>query len=310
MNVSWLTLRDLEYLVAVAEHLHFGKAAQTCHVSQPALSAQIKKMEDFLGFPLFERTHRKVTLTDQGKLISDQARVILEEAEKLVSIARQSGSTELQGSLRLGVIATLGPYYVPLFLSNLKKQFPKLQLILREGLTDPLLSDLKSGSLDAVLAARTFDESGFRVFPIFKEAFVLAAPKEHELAGKDPLLASDLHTEDMVLLEDGHCLRDQTLEICPPNRRGNIRQFHATSVETLKHLVASGMGYTLLPELAIRDGDPMKDLLTYRRFGSQEVGRTIVLVCRKRYARMTEIEKLAEFLQKIAPKKVQSEIST
>src|SRR5215470_6291286 len=120
MNVSWLTLRDLEYLVTTADQLHFGKAAQICHVSQPALSAQIKKMEELFGFQLFERTHRKVTLTERGKLVSDQARVILEEAEKLVSIARRPGSADLQGNLRLGVIATLGPYYVPHFLSDLK----------------------------------------------------------------------------------------------------------------------------------------------------------------------------------------------
>lgn len=304
MNASWLTLRDLEYLISVADQLHFGKAAQVCHVSQPALSAQIKKMEEVFGFQLFERTHRKVTLTERGKLISDQARIILEEAEKLVSIAQQTEKSDLHGNLRLGVIATLGPYYVPHFLSDLKSQFPKLKLIFREGLTDQLLSDLRSGSLDAVLAARTFDESGFRVFPIFDEAFVLAVPKNHALGAKDPLLVRDLHTEDMVLLEDGHCLRDQTLEICPPNRRGNIRQFHATSVETLKHLVASGMGYTLLPELAIGDFDPMKNLLTYRKFESEKIGRTIVLVCRQRYARLAEIEKLAEFLQRIAPKKI------
>ena len=301
MNISSLTLRDLEYLVSVGQHLHFGNAAKASHVSQPALSAQIKKIEGFLGFQIFERTNRKVALTERGRLVVDQARVVLEEAEKLLTVSGESGAKELQGSFRLGVIATLGPYYVPHFLPRIKKQFPKLQLILREGLTDGLLADLKSGEIDVVLAAKTFDESGLRVFPIFDEPFILAVPKDHLLATKEPLQISDLRPEEMVLLEDGHCLRDQTLEICPPNRRGNIRQFHATSVETLRHLVASGMGYTLLPELAVTHSDRMKGMLTYRKFSSDKVSRTIVLVCRDRYARLPDIEKLAEFLKRTAP---------
>jgi LysR family transcriptional regulator, hydrogen peroxide-inducible genes activator len=301
MNVSWLTLRDLEYLIAVAQHLHFGKAARASHVTQPALSAQIKKIEEFLGFQIFERTNRKVSLTEQGKLVVDQARIVVEETEKLISLAAQEGAKNLESTLRLGVIATLGPYYVPHFLPLLKRPFPKLQLILREGLTDELLGDLRSGNLDAVLAARTFEESGFHVFPLFKEPFLLTVSSEHPLATKEPLSTKDLRSEDMVLLEDGHCLRDQTLEICPPNRRGNIRQFHATSVETLRHLVASGMGYTLLPQLAVTGADRMKGMLRYRRFYSEKIGRTIVLVCRERYARLREIEQLAEFLRENAP---------
>ncbi len=300
MNITWLTLRDLEYLVSVAQYLHFGKAAQACHVSQPALSAQIKKIEEFLGLQIFERTNRKVSLTERGKLVSDQARIVLEEAEKLLMVAGQTETKDLQGTLRLGVIATLGPYYVPQFLPGLKKLFPKLQLVLREGLTDGLLSDLKSGNLDAVLAARTFDESGLRVFPIFEEPFVLTVPKDHPLATKEPLRSRDLRSEEMVLLEDGHCLRDQALEICPPNRRGNIRQFHATSIETLRHLVASGMGYTLLPELAVTGSDRMKGMLKYRKFKSDKIGRMVVLICRDRYARLPEIEILAQFLKSSA----------
>lgn len=302
MNVSWITLRDLEYLAAVGEHLHFGKAAKACHVSQPALSSQVRKLEDSLGFQVFERTNRKVTLTDLGRKVLDQARVILEEAQKLVMIAQPKGKAELQGTLRLGAIATLGPYYIPHFLPLLKQKFPKLKLFLREGLTDGLLSELRSGTLDAVLAAKTFDETGFRVFPIFEEPFLLAVPRDHPLASKKPLRGRDLRVEEMVLLEDGHCLRDQALEICPPNRRGNIRQFHATSVETLRYLVASGMGYTLIPKLAVNDAGVMKGLLQYRDLDSDRIGRTIVLVWRERYPRMKEVEQLAEFLKSHLPK--------
>jgi LysR family hydrogen peroxide-inducible transcriptional activator len=297
MNVSWLTLRDLEYLTSVAEHLHFGNAARACHVSQPALSAQIRKLEDMLGVRLFERTNRKVSLTERGKPIVDQARLVLEEAQKLIAVAASQGKEQLSGLLRIGAIATLGPYYIPHFLPLLKKKFPKLQVFLREGLTDDLLAELKSGALDIVLAARTFDESGFRVFPIFEEPFILTVPKNHPLAVKKPVRRNDLRGEEMVLLEDGHCLRDQALEICPPNRRGNIRQFHATSIETLRYLVASGMGYTLLPKLAVDEHDTLKGMLKYRSLDLEKIGRSIVLVCRDRYARIKEVEQLAEFLR-------------
>lgn len=302
MNISWLTLRDLEYLVAVAKHEHFGHAAESCHVSQPSLSAQIKKIEDFLGVTLFERTNRKVAITEVGKRVADQARIVLEEAQKILTVLGK-GAKPLSASLRLGAIATLGPFLIPHFLGPLKKEFPSLNLILREGLTDPLLKELKEGNLDAVLAARTFDKSGFRVFPLFFEPFVLATPVGHPLAAKKPLRTSDLKAEDMVLLEDGHCLRDQALDTCPSNRRGHVRQFHATSIETLRHLVASGLGYTLLPKLAVRER-PMSDLVSYREFESGTVGREIVLVCRERYPAMAEIEHLARFLAKHRPKEL------
>lgn len=301
MNVSWITIRDLEYLTAVAQHLHFGKAAAACHVTQPALSAQIKKMEDQLGFQVFERNNRKVALTDRGRRVVDQARIVLEEARKLVSVSQAERVKKLEGTLRMGAIATLGPYYIPFVLPLLKKKYPRLQVLVQEGLTEDLLADLKSGNLEMVIAARTFDESGLRVFPLFEEPFLLAVPKDHPLSGKEPLKRSDLVGKEMVLLEDGHCLRDQALEICPPNRRGNIRQFHAMSLETLRQLVAAGMGYTLMPKLAVPTGDTMKGLLKYRAFEKDSIGRTIVLVCRERFARMTEAETLAELLRSNPP---------
>jgi LysR family hydrogen peroxide-inducible transcriptional activator len=300
MKVSWMTLRDLEYIVSVAHHLHFGKASEACHISQPALSAQIKKMEKRLGFIIFERTNRRVSITDHGRAVVEQAKIVLEEAEKIGSIA--SGETadgQLRGTLRLGAIATLGPYYIPIFLPLIKKRFPELQVILREGLTEQLLEDLRSGDLDAILAARTFSETGFRVFPIFHEPFILATPKGHPLSKKTKLDAKDLRAEEMVLLEDGHCLRDQALELCPPNRRGFVRQFHVTSLETLRHLVGAGLGYTLMPKLAT--GSHMKGLLQYREFPDQSLGREIVLVCRERYSRLFDMETLAQFLRSNPP---------
>lgn len=301
MNISWMTLRDLEYLVGVARHMHFRKAAEACHVSQPALSAQIRKVEGLLGFPLFERTNRRVAVTEKGRQVVELARVVLEEAQKIGDFAGDTGPAGVpQGLLRVGSIATLGPYYVPHFLAPLRKAFPKLEPWLQEGLTEDLLAGLRSGEMDLVLAARTFDEKGFRVFDLFEEPFVLALPAHHPMTKKKRLSARDLDPNEMVLLEDGHCLRDQALEICPPNHRGSIRRYHATSLETLRHLVAAGMGYTLMPELAVQPESQMKGLLKYRKLQGH-VGRTIVAVCRERYPRLQEVETLVKFLREIAP---------
>jgi LysR family hydrogen peroxide-inducible transcriptional activator len=296
MNISWLTLRDLEYLVSVADHEHFGKAAAACHVSQPALSAQIRKVEDIVAVQLFERSNRSVAITPQGRAVVAQARVVLEEARKIGEVAGKA-QRPLTGSLRLGLIATVGPYLMPHLLPPLRKAFPKLDLYLREGLTEQLLGELKAGQLDAVIASDTFSDPTLRVLPLFFEPFVLAVPRGHPLSSKPRISGRDLRGEEMILLEDGHCLRDQTLDICPANRRGRIRQFQATSLETLRHLVATGSGYTLIPELAVREDRQLKSLIKYRRFEDKPVGRNIILTCRTRFSRMADIDALAEFIR-------------
>ncbi|PYS01137.1 MAG: LysR family transcriptional regulator [Acidobacteria bacterium] len=300
MNISSLTLRDLEYLVAVADHRHFRKAAESCHVSQPALSAQIRKTEDFLGVQLFERSNRNVVITPVGERVARQARVVLEEAQKIAALVHRE-SEPLSGSLRLGAISTLGPYLMPHLLGALRKRFPKLELLLKEGLTDPLVGDLRTGALDAVLAAPAFKRDGLRLIPLFYEPFLLAAPKGHPLASKEPLQTKDLDSRGMVLLEDGHCLRDQSIQVCPSNRRGDFRQFHATSLETLRHLVATGFGYSLIPRLAVQMDDRLKNLIRYRQFEGKAPGRTIVLACRERFGRMTDIDALAGFIRDRVP---------
>jgi LysR family hydrogen peroxide-inducible transcriptional activator len=301
MNITWLTLRDLQYLVAVADHEHFGRAAAACNVSQPALSAQIRKIEDVLGVQLFERTNRRVTITPSGKAVSDQARVVLEEAAKIGGITR-SAQEPLAGPLRLGAIATVGPYLLPHLLAPLRKRYPKLDLFLREGLTEQLLGELRTGQLDAVIASNTFVDPALRIIPLFFEPFVLAAPRTHKLATKQHLEPRDLNGEHMILLEDGHCLRDQTLNLCPTNRRGHIRQFHATSLETLRHLVATGSGYTLIPVLAVREEKTLKPLICYRQFEDKGVGREVILTCRNRFGRMADIEALANFIRDNLPR--------
>ncbi len=300
MNIAGLTLRDLQYVVAVAEHGHFGRAAKACHVSQPALSSQIKKIEEYLGVTLFERDVRRVAVTEVGQAVVQQARVVLEEAEKILSTAK-STHEPLAGPFRLGAIATLGPYLMPYLLGPLRKAFPRLELRLKEGLTEDLLGELRAGQLEAVLAARTFDEDGFHVIPLFTEPFLVTVPKDHPLEHKDPVKVSDLKASEMVLLEDGHCLRDQTLSLCPPNRRGNVKEMHVTSLETLRHLVASGAGYTLMPLLAVNDDKRLRGLIRYRRLEGKNSGRRIVLVCRERFPRKREVELLGEFIRAHIP---------
>ena len=300
MNITTLSLRDLEYLVAVDETHHFGKAATITRVSQPALSGQIKKVEEFLQVRLFERSNRSVVTTPLGELIVAQARIVLQEARKITDLASNNASP-LSGPLRLGAIATLGPYYLPHVISPLRKKFVKLELHFREGLTEGLIAELKSGSLDAVLASPTFTDNSLLVIPLFVEPFLLAAPKGHPLLAKEHFRSSDLRASEMVLLEDGHCLKDQTLESCPTNRREHSRQFHATSLETLRHLVASGLGYTLMPLLAVKDDPKLRNLVSYRSFDGKTVGREIALVCRKQFPRMNDLQILANFLREIRP---------
>ncbi|MBS1985685.1 MAG: LysR family transcriptional regulator [Bdellovibrionales bacterium] len=301
MNLSHFTLRDLEYIVAVAEHRRFGAAAQACHVSQPALSGQIKKAEDALGFRLFERTNQSVTLTNEGGRFVEQARIVLEEASKLVTLPHSEQAT-LSGNLRLGAIASLGPYLIPHFLAPLHREAPQLELLLHEGLTENLLQELRIGALDCLLLATgTYDAESLEVFPLLWEPFVLAVPQKHPLSKKKDLRRQDLDSAEMILLEDGHCLADQALDFCPRRRRGNPRRMHATSLETLKQLVAIGTGYTLVPKLAAYPDPRFKNLLRYREFSADRIGRGIDLVCRRRASIARKVELLADFIRNHRP---------
>ena len=299
MIASWLTLRDLEYVIAVAKYEHFGRAAQECHVSQPSLSTQIKKIEGYLGTQLFERNNRKVATTAAGKKIAEQAAIVLDEARKIPVLLGQTASTRFD-TLKLGVISSLAPL-VPYVLSNLKKSFPNSTLILHESTTQDLVRELKTGGVDAVIAADTVKDDSLNKIPLFFEPFVLAAPKGHPILQRPRPKISDLKASEMVLLDEGHCLRDQTLEFCPANRRGHPREFHATSVDTLRHLVASGAGYTLLPGLAVKEAG-LGNLISYLKFENEKVGRTIVMLCRGQAAELAPFRHLAETLARAVPK--------
>ncbi|MGH8242814.1 MAG: LysR substrate-binding domain-containing protein, partial [Steroidobacteraceae bacterium] len=243
-----MTLRDLEYLVALAETRHFGRAAARCHVSQPTLSAQLRKLEDFLGVALIERRPRRVALTSAGEAVVERARRMLRDADDIRALARAS-QDPLAGQLRVGFIPTLGPYLLPRVAPRIAKALPGLQLMLHEYQTASLVERTLSGELDLAILALPADTRGLVTRSLFAEAFLVAMPESHRLAAKKRVKASDLHGQKLLLLEEGHCLRDQALEVC--ERAGTEEQdFRATSLETLRQMVAAGLGITLLPRLA------------------------------------------------------------
>jgi LysR family transcriptional regulator, hydrogen peroxide-inducible genes activator len=246
-----LKLRDLRYLVAVADTRHFGRAAERCFVSQPTLSAQLKKLEDYLGVQLIERRPKRVALTEAGAEIVARAREMLRAGAEVLELAR-SHRDPLAGHLRVGFIPTVGPYLLPQVAPAARKSLPRLTLLLYEYRTAPLIERLRAGELDLGILALPAEADGLESRELFEERFLVALPREHRLARRAALRIEDLAHEPLLLLEEGHCLREQALAVC--NRAGvqEAQDFRATSLETLRQMVASGAGITLLPELACR----------------------------------------------------------
>lgn len=245
-----MNLRDLRYLVAVAEHRHFGRAAEACFVSQPTLSTQLKKLEEFLGVVLVERNNRQVMLTPVGETIVAQAERVLRETNQLVGIA-EAHRDPYGGDFRLGVIPTIAPYLLPKILNPLRKAFPELRLQLTESQTAVLMQLLKGGELDAAILALPVEDDHVEAQLLYREPFFMAVSKQHPHAKRKTVDLKDLDGEDVLLLEDGHCLRDQALAVCSSNNAVENTNFRATSLETLRQMVAANVGVTLMPELAM-----------------------------------------------------------
>ena len=299
MSLAGLSLRDLEYAAAVDRERHFGRAAAACNVSQAALSEQLGKLEGVLGVRLFERGNRRVAPTTQGAVLLRQIGRVLAEAHGLQELARSAG--EFDGALRLGAIATLGPYYLPHLLRQVRSGFPRLTLQLSEGQTDGLLEQLGQGTLDAVLAALPLGGQGTVTAALFFEPFSLVCPAGHRLAGLERPALDDLDGDDLILLEDGHCLRDQALALC---RRGAGHRRQATSVETLWHMIAAGEGMSLLPALSAGGRETMAEMVRVRDMADAEAGRTIALAWRRTDSRRGHFEALAEALRAGLPEGV------
>jgi LysR family hydrogen peroxide-inducible transcriptional activator len=300
-----MNLQDLRYVVTLAETMHFGRAAKACFVSQPTLSTQVKKLEEELGVTLFERTNKRVLPTPTGQRLIVQARVILEEIDKLRQMAQQVRDP-MAGPLRLGVIPTLGPYLLPQLVPRIRATYPQLRLYLREELTERLLEHLRTGTLDALLLALPIHDEGLEVAELFREPFILACPAGDRLARKTRIRDTDLVDTPVLLLEDGHCLRDQALAICGFPQRPGTEEFRASSLETLRQMVAAGIGCTLLPALAAVVPSPSDALVVLRPFAAPVPCRTIGLVYRRGFPRTQTVQALAEILRVQAQEALQA----
>jgi LysR family hydrogen peroxide-inducible transcriptional activator len=283
-----MNLRDLRYLVALADERHFGRAAERCFVSQPTLSAQIRKLEEYLGVPLVERQPRRVALTSAGEKIVERARRLLLEADAIVELAK-TDRDPLSGAIRLALIPTVGPYLLPHVARRLRKDLPRLKLMLYEFQTAPLLEKLRAGEIDMGILALPVPLDGLDAEPLFEEPFTLAVPSGHRLADHERVKVDDLKGETLLLLEDGHCLRDQALEVCSRIRVQEDQDYRATSLETLRQMVAAGHGVTLLPQLAAESPVGAARGLRAKPFARPAPSRTIGAVWRKSTTRAAAV---------------------
>ena len=290
-----MTLTELRYIVAVARERHFGRAAEACFVSQPTLSVAIKKLEEELDLKIFERGGSEVSVTPLGEEIVRQAQSVLDQANAIKEIAKR-GKDPLVGPLRLGIIYTIGPYLLPELVKQSIERFPQMPLMLQENFTVKLLDMLRTGELDCAIMAEPFPDAGLAVAPLYDEPFVVALPAQHALASRERISAEELKRETMLLLGTGHCFRDHVLEVCPEFSRfsndaeGIRRSFEGSSLETIKHMVASGMGVTVVPALSVP-----KEPQTHLRFVPFEApvpSRRVVLAWRRSFTRYEAIAAL------------------
>ena len=301
-----MTLTELKYIVAVAREKHFGKAAEACFVSQPTLSVAIKKLEDELEVKLFERSANEVTVTPLGEEIVRQAQSVLEQAASIKEIAKR-GKDPLAGALRLGIIYTIGPYLLPDLVRQAISRTPQMPLMLQENFTVKLLEMLRTGEIDCAIMAEPFPDTGLAIAPLYDEPFMVAVPSTHPLAARSVIDAQELKHETMLLLGNGHCFRDHVLEVCPEFARfssdaeGIRKSFEGSSLETIKHMVAAGMGVTLVPRLSVpKDAIAAKpkrrkedeSFVKYIPFDGDPPTRRVVLAWRRSFTRYEAIAAL------------------
>lgn len=285
-----MTLTELRYVVAVARERHFGRAAASCFVSQPTLSVAIRKLEDELGVRIFERRQHEVSITPVGRRIVEQARVVLEQANAIRTVAEE-GRDQLKGELRLGVIYTVGPYLLPRLIPILHRNAPDLTLIIEEDFTSNLAVKLRSGELDMIVVSAPFDLPAVEVARLYEEPLVVALPRGHRLVKKKQVRAEDLLEETLLLLRAGNCFRDQVVEACPACRGDSFsrqqlqKTLEGSSLETIRQMVAAGSGVTVLPETSVHGRADLDRLLEYRPFPRPGPRREIDLAWRSGYPR-------------------------
>src|SRR5450830_703191 len=290
-----MTLTELKYIVAVARAKHFGHAAEACFVAQPTLSVAIKKLEDELGVVLFERGGAEISVTPLGAQIIAQAERVLEQTAAIKELAKQN-KDPLAGPLRLGVIYTIGPYLLPPLVKAMIEQVPQMPLILQENFTVRLLELLRQGELDVAIMALPLPDHGMAMQELYDEPFVVAMPRHHPWAARKQIAAQDLKSETMLLLGNGHCFRDQVLEVCPEMSRfstagdGIARTFEGSSLETIRHMVSSGIGITVLPQASVPDMNAKDGMVRYVPFAKPIPSRRVVIAWRKSFTRQAAID--------------------
>ena len=291
-----MNLRDLRYFVTLADTKHFGKAAERCYVSQPTLSAQIKKLENYLGVQLIERQPRRVQLTETGARIVPIARRMLQESDDIIALARNEHDP-LSGKINVALIPTIGPYLLPVVMRRLRKQLPRLKLMLYEYQTQALLEKMRAGDIELGILALPVALEGLESRELYEEPFTVAAPTSSELAKKANVKIEDLNGETVLLLEDGHCLRDQALDVCSRVDAKESEDYRATSLETLRQMVAAGLGITLLPELATRGPFGSGQGLAVKNFVRPVPFRTVGAIWRKSSARSEAIKAICDVIE-------------
>ena len=291
-----MNLRALQYFVKLADLRHFSKAADACFVSQPTLSTQIKKLEEELGVQLVERSPKNIMLTPVGEEIADRARLVLSDIDQIRALARRSGNPA-EGSVRLGLFPTLAPYLLPHVVPQIREAYPNLRLQLSEEKTETILTMLRQGELDAGLLALPIHDEGLEMEILFEEPFVVAAPAEHPLAKKPQISMKDLDGTELLLLEEGHCLREHALEVCALAGAHERVDFHATSMETLRQMVAASVGVTLMPLLSVKPPIAETQNVVIRPFDDPAPSRTVALVWRSSSALSGFLMELAECLK-------------
>ena len=295
-----MDLRALRYFITVLEAGSISRAAHSLYVAQPALTAQIKKLEDELGVPLVERAPRKVMLTPAGRDAAERARRIVAEVEQMKEAARRSQDPEA-GTVRLGMFPTLGPYLLPHVVPRIRARFPHLELLLVEEKSDVLLSRLREGKLDAGLLALPVADDQLHTEFLFEEPFVLAVPESHPLAQRGSLTLAELSHQQLLLLEDGHCLREQALDVCRLSGANEKSEFRATSLETLRQMVAADVGITLLPTLAVKPPVARSPNIHLLGFSDSHPSRRIAMVWRKSSAMSGFLQVFAQVFRELPP---------
>lgn len=301
-----MNLRDLKYLVTLAEHRHFGKASEICCVSQPALSMQIKKLEESLGVKILERTNKSFFLTEVGLKLVERARQILAYTDEMKEIAR-SAKDPYSGELKLGILPTLAPYLLPYIIPKLSTIFPNLEFYLIEEKTEILVRDLNQGKLDAAILALPVENAEFLALPLFEEEFMLAVSKTHSLAKRKFITHANLEDKTLFLLEEGHCMREQTLNFCQKINVSENKAFRATSLETLRHIIFThNTAMTLMPALSMKP----KDIIAYIPFQSPKPARKIGLCSRVSTAKKLLLSEMANYIKKIMRSQKNVTVST